>query len=184
MSQRVYVTLDDATFQALQAAAAQRASRPTTIAGEIITTVTMRHAPGPPGQLEIVAAAAQSAPAPSPAPPAPAPIAAGGENRAAWLQLDRGDRWREQMWVAAQQLRQWYPDLAELLRDGWHTDRFALDGTLALAVWRAELDEGEKADPRLEHQWLAALRDFKRMLEDRQGHIGSRSTPQPRPEDW
>jgi len=189
MTQRVNLSLDEDAAATLQAAAAQRDVRPTTLAGQLIRSALLGGQPVTPGQLALptpasdTTASSAAAATGTPAPGRTVPQIADSE-RAEWLLLDRGRAWRERMWDAAEQLRSEYPDLADLAKDGWHRDRFTRDGLLALAVWRTDLDVGAQVDPRLEHQFLAGLRDFKRMLEERAGHVGAPVVAIDRPADW
>jgi len=182
MSHRIHLTVDDATYHALTAAAAKRNTRPTTIAAAIITKATT-------GETLPPHEASPTSTTPLPTPPEQ-PTDHGPQDRPAtdrralWLQLDRGPEWQTQMWHAAQDLRAAYPDLTDALRDGWHTDRFTRDGIIALTVWRAQLDNGAQADPRLELQWLTAMRDFKRMYDEHRRHSGTRTLAQEQPSDW
>lgn len=176
MSNRLTIVVDDATRDALTATANERGTRVATLAATILTT----HLGG----------GCQPAP-PPPAPPTPAPAAAETgpaapppRPRAAWLQLDRGSEWRDQAWNQLHQLRTDYPDITDLLNGPWHHDRFTRDGLLALAVWRAELDTGHQPDPRAELQWLTALRDFRRTVDEHRRQHRNRDTPAERPTSW
>lgn len=186
MSRRLHITVDEATYQALTAAATIRGSRPTTIASAIITQAVTGAAAPIPTRPQLGAAIPRShhLPATVSPPDIAEPAEQTPPGRTMWLQLDRGPAWRTKMWHAAQQLRIWYPDLNDTMREDWHTDRFTRDGIFALVVWRAQIDRGDQPDPRLEHQWLAALRDFKRMHDDHRRHVGSRAVTQDRPADW
>jgi len=189
MTQRVNLSLDEDAAAALQAAAAQRDVRPTTLAGQLIRSALLGGPSATPGELALPTpasdtTASSAAGAAGTAGPGPTVPPAADSERAEWLQLDRGRAWRDAVWQAAEQLRRDYPDLADLAKDGWHRDRFTRDGLLALAVWRADLDVGAQVDPRLELQFLAGLRDFKRMLEERGGHVGAPVVAIDRPADW
>ena len=186
MSHRIHLTVDDATYLAIAETAAKRNTRPTTIAAAIITQATngepLPPQDAPPAPVTPTAVAAteprdQRAGVPTDVHPAT-------DKRALWLQLDRGPEWQTQMWNAAQELRAAYPDLTDAFRDGWHTNRFTRDGILALTIWRAQLDNGNQADPRLELQWLAAMRDFKRMYDEHRRYSGTRAPTQEQPADW
>ncbi|WP_354699917.1 hypothetical protein DSM112329_00177 [Paraconexibacter sp. AEG42_29] len=181
MSHRVSITLDDDAFDALQSIAAARGLRPTTLAGEAVVCALgdQLHRPVPTDEETV-----DRVPTAASRPSIDEQRGVSGDERARWLELGRGEPWKRAMWELVRQLRVAYPDLAEALGTGWHHDRASRDGVLALAVWRAELDAGIQADPRLEHQWLAALRDFMRLLHDRQGHVGSLVTESERPTDW
>ncbi|MCW3040132.1 MAG: hypothetical protein JWM31_2037 [Solirubrobacterales bacterium] len=170
MSPRVNVRLDEPVQQALIAAAALRGCRPATLAGELLTGAILTRSaldpapsanPAPaastPGS-EVGGSEGQDEPASSATRPGP--------NRALWLQLDRSREWQHDMWNAVERLRHDYPHLGSAVDENWHTRRYTRDGLIALAVWRAELDTGRQADPRLEHQWQHALRDFQRQHDD------------------
>lgn len=174
MRNRVSLTLDDQTAAALKAAAAQRGTRPTTLASAILGAAIC----GTPTMPDLT-----PAPAPASADPSSTEAAPPGE-RAAWLELDRGAKWRSTAWTAVMDLCRDYPDLGDLVKPGWTDDRFTRDGAIALTVWRQQLDTGKRADPRLEHQWLTALRDFKQMLGARAGHVGAPTRPQTPPDGW
>ena len=182
MSHRIHLTVDDATYHALAAAAAKRNTRPTTIAGAIITQATTGEGL-PPHDASPTSTTALPTPTerltdhgPQDQPET--------DRRALRLQLDRGPEWQAQMWHAAQELRAAYPDLTDAFRDGWHTDRFTRDGIIALTIWRAQLDTGTQTDPRLELQWLTAMRDFKRLYDEHRRHSGTRAATQEQPDDW
>jgi len=182
MSHRIHLTIDDATYHALAAAAAKRNIRPTTIAGAILSRATIGEVLAPHDTSPTGTTPPPSPPEqPTDRSPQDRPTT---DRRALWLQLDRGHEWQTQMWRAAQELLTAYPDLTDALRNGWHTDRFTRDGILALTVWRAQLDNGTQADPRLELQWLAAMRDFKRMYDEHRRHSGIRTPAQEQPSDW
>lgn len=174
---RLNLSLPPDVHEILQAAARQHARKPTTLAAQIVTHALTGQLPGTPGQLALDT----SAPSQPPATPQPA---AQPSQRAAWLELGRGRAWRKEMWRDAQQLRHWYPDLAAVLPAGWVHDRFARDGLFALAAWRRDLDTGVHTDPRHEHHWLNALRDFKQMMSDRAPQVGTRTPTENPPEGW
>ncbi|WP_354697335.1 hypothetical protein DSM112329_02958 [Paraconexibacter sp. AEG42_29] len=161
MSRRLQVRVSEEQYEALAALATLRHLKTGTLAVVILAEHLQSVASGPPSPPP-----AAADPMPSP-PPAPA-------TQAAWLQRDRGSEWLQEIWDIAQQLREWYPDLHDATRDDWHSDRFSRDGVFALAIWRKQLDEAAENDPRLELQWLAALRDFSRNHEE---HRRCRPTP-------
>lgn len=164
MSPRLNLSLDEPVHHALAAAAALRGCRPGTLAGELLTSAIIDHPhrealPQDPHR-QATADTDTDTDATLTDPDAPP------RERTPWLQLDRGRDWQHEMWNLVEGLRHDYPSLGSTIDTNWHTRRFTRDGLIALAVWRAELDAGTQTDPRLEHQWLNALRDFERHHDD------------------
>lgn len=182
MSHRLQIIVPDQVYDVLVATAAARASRPSTIAAQlVIDDITSRpfRAKRPtraaPEDDESEPVSEQCSDEPTATPPA---------ERAGWLELDRGHVWRAEMWDTAIKLRAAYPDLADIMGDGWQDDRFTRDGILALVVWRRQIDQRSANDPRVEMQWLTALRDFSRIQTDHRRLRHRDDRPPSRPADW
>lgn len=154
---RLNITVSPETFELLQASAEHHDKTPTTIAGELVR------------------AAATGLPEPAAAAP--------DGQRPQWL--GKSDGWKDSIWAAGQRLLTWYPDLAEVLPEGWVNDRFSRDGIFSLVVWRSQIDAGQHGnDPLAEHRFLTTLHAFRRTLEERRGYVGTERTAETRPADW
>lgn len=163
MSHRLHLTIGETTHRALQVAATTHAARPATLAAHILSAALQA------GSLPPTAHATPEHDRPE---------------RAQWLQLDRDTEWRDRLWTAVQTLRSEYPEVAAIIHDGWHRDRFTRDGLFALTIWRKQLDKGAQSDPRLELEWLTALAHFKRLHEEHCRQVKPRNPEPNRPKDW
>ncbi|MTD47434.1 hypothetical protein GKE82_25545 [Conexibacter sp. W3-3-2] len=157
---RITVNLTAEAFARLEQLAAQRGKRYGSVANEILTGL-LEH-----GQL----------------PDNPEPPVDGAPPD--WLELGRGQPWRAKAWEQAQHLREAYPTELHLLPSTWTTDRFARDGLLALAAWRAQIDAGTSDDPRIELAWLDSLRRFRTWLELRARETPDRLPDHSAPTGW
>lgn len=195
MSHRLQIVVPDRTYTTLVQVAAARESRPSTIAAAIVTDDlqsgpfrTRRatgHAPRvEPPELFLEKRHATQTPADDRQATVLEEASRPPKEPAAWLERGRGQDWRTEMWDAAMQLWADYPDLNPVMEFDWHTDRFTRDGILALHVWRRQIDEHAQNDPRLELQWLTALRDFCRIHEEHRRIHGGAHRDLARPADW
>jgi hypothetical protein len=116
--------------------------------------------------------------------PAPILTTHRGVMRARWLEPYGGDRsWREEMWGAIVALHGRYARLLDPLKDGWWRDDVHTETLCALAVWRADIDDGGE-DPREELAFQSQLIDYARTLREQGGGVAKAWRPGAPPVEW
>ena len=104
--------------------------------------------------------------------------------RARWLEPYGGDRrWSIDMWTAIVELHGRYPRQLEALQDGWWLDEGHTETLCALAVWRAEIDDGG-VDPREELVFQGHLAQYAAILRSAGGGVDSAWVPGAAPPGW
>jgi hypothetical protein len=110
-------------------------------------------------------------------------VDAAGE-RPRWLEPYGGDHsWRRVMWGAIVALHGRYPGRLAPLRDGWWNDDAEAEILCALAIWRADIDDGGE-DPREELAFHERLRDYSHALRHQGGGIATAWQPGAPPREW
>jgi hypothetical protein len=143
----------------------------------------------PPGTLAsqfVQAGVAQAAKDGKVRPLRQAPVLTGarGGERPPWLEPYGGDsQWRRQMWGAIVALHGRYPEQLETLKDKWWTSESTVETLCALAVWRAELDDGGQ-DPREELAFQTQLADYAQVLRQQGGGVTKAWKPGAAPPEW
>lgn len=170
---RITVNLPIEAFARLEEIAQRRSSPYGTVANEILCDLLL-HGAMPTTPVTPVSAGPRAA------------AAADGEEGPlpAWLEMDRGRSWRADAWKRGQQLRADYPRELRKLPAEWTRDRFARDGLLALAEWRAQIDAGASPEPTIELAWLDSLRRFSGWLDQRARENPDQLPQQTAPDDW
>jgi hypothetical protein len=169
MSQRRQIVLPDPVDQQLRELAAGADTPPSTLAAQFVQDGVAQAAKD--GKVRSLRQA----------PPVVGPL--GGE-RAAWLEPYGGNRdWRREMWGAIVALHGRYPEQLQALKDKWWTDEFTTETLCALAVWRAELDDGGQ-DPRDELAFKNQLVDYSQILRQQGGGATKEWKPGATPPEW
>lgn len=169
MSHRLQVVLPDPVIVQIRELAAVQGEPPSTLAGRMVR--------------EAVAAAARDGRV-RPLRVAQPIVAPRVDGRARWLEPYGGDgSWSQQMWGAIVALHGRYPRYLEALKDGWWADDAHLEMLCALAVWRADIDEGGE-DPREEFAFQAQLSAYAEDLRRQGGGVAKAWLPGVAPEDW
>ena len=87
------------------------------------------------------------------------------------------------MWGAIVALHGRYPDQLQALKDKWWTSDATTETLCALAVWRAELDDGGQ-DPREEIAFQHQLTDYTHLLRQQDGGATKEWKPGATPHEW
>ncbi|WP_354700205.1 hypothetical protein DSM112329_00470 [Paraconexibacter sp. AEG42_29] len=197
MSHRIQIIVPDHVYQSLTATAAAHQSRPSTIAAAIVTAAT-DIAPQPftgkrPDTRDVDdrdafvnerLAAESSTGARGGTSPSSGDGSQPALERATWLEQHHDPEWRRTMWLAVKRLMASYPVLHDIVSYEWTTDRLTRDGVLALTVWRQQIDEHAGNDPRLELQWITALRDYAAYHETHRRQLTHPIDAHQRPDGW
>ncbi|MGH2865854.1 MAG: hypothetical protein ACRDJX_11490 [Solirubrobacteraceae bacterium] len=169
MSARRQIVLPDPVDQQLRELAADADTPPSTLAAQIVQAGVAQAAKD--GKVR-------------PLRQAPALTGARGEQRAPWLEPYGGDEdWRRQMWGQVVALHGRYPVQLATLKEGWWTDDSTTETLCALAVWRAELDDGGQ-DPRDELAFQNQLADYSQLLRQQGGGVTKAWKPGATPPEW
>jgi hypothetical protein len=169
MSCRVQVVLPDPVATQLRELATAVGDPPSTLAGQMVRSGVADAASG--GVVR-------------PTKPRPRPLQTPGDQRAPWLEPYGGDhRWSREMWGAIVALHGRYPVQLESLKDGWWNDESHAETLCALAVWRAEIDDGGE-DPREELAFHAQLGNYARVLREQGGGVAKAWKPGAPPASW
>jgi hypothetical protein len=104
--------------------------------------------------------------------------------RPAWFEpYADAARWRREMWGAIVGLHARYPRFLEAMKDGWWTDEAHTEVLCALAVWRAQIDEGGES-PREELAFHRELSIYAEALREQGGGVRERWVPGAPPTEW
>jgi hypothetical protein len=76
-----------------------------------------------------------------------------------------------------------YPEQLETLKDKWWSSESTTETLCALAVWRAELDDGCQ-DPREELAFQTQLADYSQLLRQQGGGVTKTWKPGAAPPEW
>ncbi len=87
------------------------------------------------------------------------------------------------MWGAIVALHGRYPDQLQALKDKWWSSDATTETLCALAVWRAELDDGGQ-DPREELAFQHQLADYSQLLRQQGGGATKEWKPGATPPEW
>ena len=168
MNRRIQIVLPGPVATQLHELAAAADEPPATLAGQMV-----RHG---------VAQAAKDGKV-RPLKPAPVLVGTDGE-RARWLEPYGGDTsWRAEMWGAIVALHGRYPKALGALRNKWWIEEEQVEMLCALAIWRAELDDGG-VDPREELAFHAQLADYAHALRGGSGGVSQAWKPGAPPQEW
>ena len=168
MSQRRQIVLPDPVDQQLRELAAAADTPPSTLAAQMVQAGVAQAAKD--GKVRPLRSTALTG-------------ARGGE-RAPWLEPYGGDsEWRRQMWGAIVALHGRYPDQLQALKDKWWSSDATTETLCALAVWRAELDDGGQ-DPREELAFQHQLADYSQLLRQQGGGATKEWKPGATPPEW
>jgi hypothetical protein len=169
MSQRRQIVLPDPVDQQLRELAAAADTPPSTLAAQIVQSGVAQAATD--GKVR-------------PLRSTPALTGARGGERAPWLEPYGGDpEWRRQMWGAIVALHGRYPEQLQALKDKWWSSDAITETLCALAVWRAELDDGGQ-DPREELAFQHQLTDYSQLLRQQGGGATKEWKPGATPPEW
>ncbi len=169
MSRRLQVVLPDPVVTQLHELAAGVGEPPSTLAGQMVRVGVAETARD--GKVRRLR-------------PARAVVVQKGGERARWLEPYGGDpAWRAEMWGAIVALHGRYPRHLEALNDGWWTDDAHTEVLCALAIWRAEIDDGGE-DPREELAFQTQLADYARTLREQGGGVARAWKPGAPPSGW
>jgi hypothetical protein len=170
MSRKYQITVPGPVAEQLELLAATTEQPPTTLAGQFVRS-------------EVARAAADGRVRPLREPPASTrAVRSGGGAR--WLEPDGGaPDWRAGMWGQIVALHRRYPKALARLQQGWWTDAELSEPLCALAVWRAEIDNGG-VDPREELAFNLQLRELSHVLRQAGGGVTKTWEPGARPDDW
>jgi CopG-like RHH_1 or ribbon-helix-helix domain, RHH_5 len=169
MSHRVQVVLPDPVAAQLHELADAAGEPHSTLAAQLI-----RHA--------IAQAASDGKVRPLRQPPVVTEGRTGERPR--WLEPYGGDDgWSAEMWGQIVTLRVRYPGQLAHLKDQWWTDEAKVEILSALAVWRADLDNGG-VDPREELAFHTQLADYAHVLRQEGGGVTKEWRPGAPPDEW
>lgn len=169
MSNRRQIVLPDPVDQQLAELAATADTPPSTLAAQMV-------------QAGVAQAAKDGKVRPRRS--TPALTGARSRERPSWLEPYGGDpRWRREMWGQIVALHGRYPTQLAALNDGWWTDESTTETLCALAVWRAELDDGGQ-DPREELAFQHQLSDYAQQLRQQGGGVTKTWKPGATPPEW
>lgn len=169
MSNRWQIVLPDPVDQQLRELAAAADTPPSTLAAQMVQAGVGQAAKD--GKVR-------------PQRTTPALTGARGGQRPSWLEpYGRDPEWRRQMWGQVVALHGRYPAQLATLKEGWWNDDSTTETLCALAVWRAELDDGGQ-DPREELAFQHQLADYSQVLRQQGGGVTKAWKPGATPPEW
>lgn len=111
-------------------------------------------------------------------------VSRSGADRPQWLEpFGGGQGWRKEMWGEIVALHGRYPRHLEGLKEGWWQDAAHTEILCALAVWRAQIDDGAE-NPREELAFQAQLADYAAVLRQQGGGVTRAWKPGAPPDEW
>lgn len=169
MSRKIQIVLSDPQADQLAELAANTGERQSTLAGLFVRIGIAQAADdGKVRQLR----------------QAPVIVGAKNDGRARWLEPYGGDLgWRTEMWGQIVALHGRYPDALASLKDQWWASEAHTETLCALAVWRAEIDDGG-VDPREELAFHHQLADYAHALRQEGGGVTKAWEPGAPPTEW
>jgi hypothetical protein len=170
MSVRFQVTLPDPLAEQLLQLAASRGEPPSSVAALFVRSgIDAAVRDGLAGRVRSAAASIPRQEAP---------------DRPQWLEPYGGEPgWRREMWGAVVALYARYPRHLEALKEGWWLDDAHTEILCALAVWRAQIDDGAE-NPREELAFQVQLDNYASVLRQQGGGVATAWKPGAPPSDW